>query len=384
MTNGSERVEPGLAPAEPRALIGVVGNVPHQAPNWLFHFGTYDLAVVEFDDQGVCHDRGQMQGLADKLSGLESDGQDAIVIAFVHGWKHDARSDDTNLQDFAQKVLEKAAAYENQRARAEQPPQDPRPVLGVFVGWRGMTLYDSRYQLLENLTFWDRQQAGRRVATGSVRELFGYLRRYRDSRIKIGQPLVAVVGHSFGGMIVFSALAQSLIEAAATPVGELVPSLADLVLLVNPAIEGARYLPVWALVKDRQRMREPVQQPPIFVCATATNDWATGLAFPLGNAWSLLTEKWKDWRQRQAMLRTIGHISWMKTHDLTDDPTSPVGYVLSPPSSDGQSAFPFWVVAAAREVIDGHSGIFGDRFLSFVADLIFQHAKHTVERQRNR
>ena len=43
-----------------------------------------------------------------------------------------------------------------------------------------------------------------------------------------------IVGHSFGGMIVFSALAQSLIEAASAPVGRLTPGFADLVLLVNP------------------------------------------------------------------------------------------------------------------------------------------------------
>jgi hypothetical protein len=66
------------------------------------------------------------------------------------------------------------------------------------------------------------------------------------------------------------------------------PSFADLVLLVNPAIEAVRYLPVQALVEERQSAQGNVPQPPVFVCVTANNDWATGLAFPPWNlkAWN--------------------------------------------------------------------------------------------------
>ena len=64
---------------------------------------------------------------------------------------------------------------------------------------------------IADATFWTRQAAGQRVATGSVRELFGRLRHYRNRQQKRGgNPLLVIVGHSFGGMIVFSALAQSL------------------------------------------------------------------------------------------------------------------------------------------------------------------------------
>jgi alpha-beta hydrolase superfamily lysophospholipase len=67
------------------------------------------------------------------------------------------------------------------------------------------------------------------VAIGSVRELFGRLRRYRNRRRKDGgSPLLVIVGHSFGGMIVYSALAQSLIQAASAPVGSMTPEFADL------------------------------------------------------------------------------------------------------------------------------------------------------------
>jgi hypothetical protein len=167
--------DPGLAKPPPRALLGIIANEPHQA-NGLFDFKDYQLAIVEFDDQGRCYLRRQMHEVADWLSAHSN--TDVIIVVFVHGWKHDARSDDSNLASF-QGVLRETVAHERtEQAKLGNPP---RPVLGVFVGWRGMSLYD-RYGVLENLTFWDRQDAGRRVAVGSVRELFGRFRHYRNRR----------------------------------------------------------------------------------------------------------------------------------------------------------------------------------------------------------
>ena len=124
MGNGGREVnasESRLAPIEPKSLIGIVGNVAHQAPNWFFHFPTYDMAIVEFDDQGCCHDRTQMLGLAKYISDLDDAAKDAIVIVFIHGWKHDARSDDDNVARFRH-VLEQAVYYENEQAKNQAPP----------------------------------------------------------------------------------------------------------------------------------------------------------------------------------------------------------------------------------------------------------------------
>ncbi|WOJ90615.1 hypothetical protein RZS28_04800 [Methylocapsa polymorpha] len=373
----------GLIPSNREALIGIMGNVPHQPPRAVSRRTfdgnlSYDLGIVEFDDQGVCHYRTQMAAIADKLA--EFGEQDAIIIVFVHGWKHDARSDDDNLAHFSG-VLEAAVRREAEVAAESQ--RTARPVFGVFVGWRGMTLYSRRFLVdtlsLSQLTFWDRQEAGRRVSTGSIRELLGRLRQYRNRQAKDGSRLLVIVGHSFGGMIVYSAVAQSLIEAAATPQGQVTPSFADLVLLVNPAVEAARYLPVHQLVYERsitppQGLAEA--QAPVFVCVTARNDWATGLAFPFGNAFSLLTEKCKDRRERQALLNTIGHISWMKTHDLSASGAAPV---LTPPR-DAAGISPFWVVQATPDVINGHNDIFRPVFLEFLARLLGLHVQESALR----
>jgi pimeloyl-ACP methyl ester carboxylesterase len=160
----------------------------------------YTLLVVEFDDQGTAYEAAQMLALQAELDRLQ--GLNAIILVFVHGWKHNARSSDPNLASF-ELVLQ-------QTARAEQAarPEDRRPVLGVFVGWRGLSFYAG---WLTNLTFWNRKTAALRVALGSVRELFGRLRNHR--RNSPGSVLI-VAGHSFGGLVVFSALAQSLTEIA--------------------------------------------------------------------------------------------------------------------------------------------------------------------------
>ncbi|SED94881.1 hypothetical protein SAMN05444161_4461 [Rhizobiales bacterium GAS191] len=370
----STGVNGGLAPQEPRRAVGIVPNAAHQAPRGLFDEGAYELAVVEFDDQGRCYERAQMDAVANRLDALA--GADAIIVVFVHGWKHDARSDDTNLISF-QDVLRQTVAQEVKAAAAGG--WRPRPVLGVFVGWRGMSFYD-RLGILDNVTFWDRQEAGRRVSVGSVRELFGRLRHYRNRRKDAGgAPLLVIVGHSFGGMIVYSALAQSLIEAATVPVDEVTPRFADLVLLVNPAVEAERYLPIYDLVNVRMQQQKGTDQPPVFVCATAKNDWATGLAFPIGNAFSLISESYRGREERQAMVNTIGHLPWMKTHDLVGSNVTP-GYERIPVSPQANWS-PFWVISTTPDIIDGHNGIFKDKFLSFVAGLVFEHVAYSMSKR---
>ncbi len=195
--------------------------------------------------------------------------EDVIIVVFVPGWKQDARSDDDTLTAFqavlAQTVAQAAAEPAVGAGRA-------RPVLGVFVGWRGMSFYD-QFGTLDNATVWGRQGAGRRVAVGSVRELFGRFRHYRNRRKDAGgAPLLVIVGHSFGGMIVYSALAQSLIEAATPRTSEVSPRFADLVLLVNPAIEAARYLPIYDLVHLREGQKIAVTFTKIAYSTAAGND----------------------------------------------------------------------------------------------------------------
>lgn len=227
--------------------------------------------------------------------------------------------------------------------------------------------------VVADATFWGRRAAGQRVAVGSVRELFGRPRHYRNRRQKEGgSPLLTIVGHSFGGMIVFSALAQSLIEAASAPVGRVTPEFADLVLLVNPAIEGARYLPIFELATGASFTARTLKQLPGFICAQAENDQPVGLVFPLGNAGHAIDEATIGDLEKECVTHALGFVPSFRTHKLAGA-TADKPFVLGPPGVT--QANPFWVVGAAKEVIDGHGGTWQAPFLLFIASLLFQHVQ---------
>jgi hypothetical protein len=92
-----------------------------------------------------------------------------------------------------------------------------------------------------------------------------------------------------------------------------VPSFANLVLLINPAFEAARYLPVFSLIRGKHFAK----QPPIMISITATNDQATGVAFPIGAWLGSIFEHGRDKKQKQAVVHTMGHIDWLRTHSVT-------------------------------------------------------------------
>jgi pimeloyl-ACP methyl ester carboxylesterase len=362
----------GLTPVEPRKPFGIMPNSQHQTFHGFMKGAPYELAIVEFDDQGRCYDRGQMDGVAERLTALAPDdvptGEDVILVVFVHGWQHDARSDDDNLNHFRM-LLKQTVEYERLHA---SPGVAPRPVLGVFAGWRGLSDFGLG-DVVADATFWGRQAAGQRVAVGSVRELFGRLRHYRNRQQKRGgNPLLVIVGHSFGGMIVFSALAQSLIQAASAPVGHVTPEFANLVLLVNPAIEAARYIPIYDLVTSAAFQARTTKQLPVFICAQADNDQPVGLVFPLGNAGHAITEATIGELEKWCVRHALGFVPHFRTHKLAG-PAADNPFVLDPPGTT--QANPFWVVGATKEVINGHGGIWQAPFLQFIASLVFQHVQ---------
>ena len=75
------------------------------------------------------------------------------------------------------------------------------------------------------------------------------------------------------------------------------------------------------------------------------------------------------------MVNTIGHLPWLKTHDLVGG-DSDSRYKLTAVRREG-SRNPFWVVQATAPVINGHNGIFLPPFLEFIAGLVFRHLEYS-------
>ena len=301
-----------------------------------------------------------MDDLQAALDGLT--GRNPVIIVFAHGWKHNADPGDGNLGDFRKHVEEIAALQQGAGAR---------PVLGVYLAWRGLSRDGNL--LWTNSSFWDRQQAAQRVALGSARELLGRLKAFRNGPPHAGgssRATLVIIGHSFGGLVVYSAIAQSLIEAAATQ-DEVTPSFGDLVVLVNPAFSAVSYLPVHQIVGAKDFRAD---QLPVCVSVTAENDWATGYAYPLGSLPRLLTEAWRTPEEREALIRTMGHLPWMLTHRIsaasgTDGAIGPVRVEPVP----GRPPSPFWVASATKDVVNGHNDIGNPALLGFLRELVIRH-----------
>jgi pimeloyl-ACP methyl ester carboxylesterase len=363
----------------------LLGPVPGAGPEC-------NLLVLEFDDQGLWFDHASPRALNDALAALQ--GRNPVLIVFTHGWQHNAAAEDSNLQAFS-KLLAKAAEDGARQAAAHAAPA--RPILGIFLSWRGLSRTGNI--VWQNSSFWDRQQAAHRVALGSPREALEILRAFRNGDGAAPQATLLIVGHSFGGAVIFAAVAQSLIAAALAP-GDTVPSFGDLVLLVNPAFSAVSYLPIQSIISRRNF---PGGQLPVFVSVTADNDWATGYLFPLGNLYRIPTEATRTVQERTALIRTMGHIASLRTHRLSAVGVSHSGLAaavawqpehererasmrqltaagatqsfgpVKVESLAGHSSSPFWVASATRQVIDGHNGIFQIPFEQFVRALLAAH-----------
>ncbi len=314
---------------------------------------SYILSYVEFDDEGKTRDPGQETTLFNRMN-VEAAKRDLCIIVFVHGWKHNARHDDENVQEF-QALLARVAMSEQ-----KQKPNDRRKVIGIYAGWRGLTWNIPEFA--ENLTFWNRKDAAERVAQGSIRALLGKVKAFRD-QLNIEKPgqlagkarrstRMLTIGHSFGGLIVYSALSQYFLDRAATSAiragyfpgapssdhpnekrdPDEISGFGDLVVVINPAIEAMRYEPMRELLDQRYRENQnpnrfAPRQTPVFVEVTSEGqhifdgDWATGFFFPIGRYLNTRSEATTtDPRTHESeeiqITRALGHYKPYFTHLL--------------------------------------------------------------------
>jgi len=133
------------------------------------------LTLVELDDQGQLFDRGQLDAVLAHI-GHVSARQDFLAVVFVHGWKHNAQEGDDNLDHFRQ-VLARLAATEQALSAAQGVAA--RKVIGLFLGWRGLSV---SAPLAVELTFWDRKNTAQKVGHGGVTEVLSRLEVIRRAR----------------------------------------------------------------------------------------------------------------------------------------------------------------------------------------------------------
>lgn len=361
----------------------------------------FQIAYVELTDQGLLHDRRQM---TKALELLGNEGEQILnIVVFIHGWKHSAACDDNNVINFRDKIIPNIT-----------DTQKGSRTVGIYVGWRGAVFEGP--SALQNITFYDRKSTADHVARGSVRELIAHLRSIRNesnrdnqSRLPGRKVRLTLIGHSFGGLILYNAIAESIFDSIVTAhhgdltsLREAAPT-ADLVLLLNPAFEASRFEPLFQAAKDGLSKDEkdegklrfyPKQQRPILVSITSEADLATKIAFPLGRWVNTLLQHEgltsedkptedpvKDYANRIEKLantHTIGHLERYRTHRLesgssqqsapSDQLTIDCKVVQNPLIADS-NRFPLWNLYATEHVMDGHDDIFRPNLWHFVRQI---------------
>ena len=279
----------------------------------------YYLAFVEFDDHGWFWDRRQMDILLRLLHG-EGRDKELLIVLYAHGWRHDASACDNNVICFA-RLLERLDFIERVVSRLEK--RSPRKVVGVYVGWRGLS---ATVQPFELLSFWDRKKTAERVGRGGVTELLVRLndfRRFKNEHREGDKTHLVITGHSFGGAVLFSALSNNLVERAIPAARDAATggikystatSFGDLVVLVNPAFEGNQFEALRAAATSRCYSAE---QRPVLLIVTSKADLATRVAFPAGRFFGNLFERTReDDTQMGAISNTVGQYERYITHEV--------------------------------------------------------------------
>jgi pimeloyl-ACP methyl ester carboxylesterase len=375
-------------PAMPSADCNVGSATSSENRKMIEDYGSYVLAFAEVDDQGWSYDGDrQLTALRERLQAELKDPAytdwDFVVVVFVHGWHHNAHDNDCNVQEARQMV--RIASEQFDAAVREGKFVRRRRVFGIYVGWRGESVNAAG---LRYSTVIDRRDTAEKVAKGSVRQLLADLHEQqliaqaaassRKQEADIAARMyTTVVGHSFGGLIVFNALSQQLVsdlsaaaDIACTPgVSGVTRPWPDGVVLINPAFEASRFETL-NRVADRAAACGYAAQHPLLTVITADNDHWTGGVFTAGREVTTVFEGYDDsssqsrQAERNANLHAIGFVDRYRTHRLclrSEGATTyaTIAQTLTPASTANPRTVAVravWVAGAPPDIVDGHSG----------------------------
>jgi hypothetical protein len=254
--------------------------------SWAVRTPSHGINYVEIDEQGILHDRAAAEDALAFAAAPPSDGaRMAYVVVFVHGWHHNAAAGDDNVQAFHRALAS---------VRRWRPQADVR---GIYIGWRGASL---PVPLLRYLTFWERKNTSDEIGRGSLLEFL--LRLERSVKpVPASNNRLVLIGHSFGASVAFNSLAhihmQRFVEGLhATTPGERFRGYGDLTVLINPAIEAMRYMPLQSAVEyyasreQAPRLDFTHEKKPRLMILSSNGDLATHCTFPVARLFSTALE----------------------------------------------------------------------------------------------
>jgi hypothetical protein len=313
------------------------------------------------------------------------------VVLYIHGWKHGAAEDDSDLVNFSKLIGQLASA----NAATKQ-------VLGVYVGWNATSKIPPLNLFpFNNLTFWSKETIADRIAQSAVTtKIISSVGAVMSAGDSAANQFI-VIGHSFGARLLFSATNQSLIydtEKAhpGYPGGVYRPiqGIANAVILLNPAFEASRYTALDAVTRYEEDFDE--NQLPLLLSISSDGDWATKTAFPVG--------QWLGFYRSETELTTLGNYTKYKTHSLLTEGTKgcePSAYnTLSEsfaanglclsrdttPNNDDQVLQirnPFLIARTTSDIIKDHNDIWNDKFSGWLFSYVNELGKQRRPRLLN-
>lgn len=267
------------------------------------YHGDRCVHFVEFDEFGNAESRSQFRSGIDAAKSVAANN--GVVVVFIHGWHHNAKPGDTDISNFHRLV--------------EEVQQDKQAV-GIYVGWRGDSIKSRNIVgAIPSYagTFWDRKETAHNIGNGGgVTEL---LRDLSDIRHQHEHSRLVVIGHSFGGAILYSAMSDGIAEQIRrdSQQSDQYTPIADLVVLINPAFEAMRLRPLYTFARN---FEYPANQRPRLMIITSRADKATRFVFPLGRHLGTLFQSYPDGTNKQQDVTTIGHYTPYVTHQLKGAP----------------------------------------------------------------
>ena len=337
----------------------------------------YAVAVVEFDDQGEPWDLAQLDAAVDVIRRLNAESEHGVILhQFIHGWKSNASRDEDSgrrLAWFEERVLRLA---EYSEASAVQTGQPARPVVGLYVGWRGRTY---SWPVLIDASFWNRRIAAHRVASMRLIEVLEHTVRAAKEN---ADSKAFLLGHSMGGMVLEKTIGPIVMSAVIglSTSGRSVPVSYDLIVSANPSTEALYTKQLIDVLKRSDAAlvlegadgsRRPAAGP-MMVSLTSEADVVTRVMVPLAMNINSVFVRFRDDRdptepsQRRLGVHTAGHLPFLHSHTVTVRNNEVVLAEIPGRWNDT----PFWVFRVPEEISSNHGDIASPLLARLLFDLM--------------
>ncbi len=230
------------------------------------------LGHVEIDDQGELISFEQLQRVTGQIKAESGGGKEPLLlVVYIHGWNRNASA--SKISGGGDLIRFRKMLEELGEARGKK-------TMGVFVSWRGRSLSTGPV----GVDYYHRHASARRVggvAGTEVLHELGATARGANSRNRI-----VMLGHSLGGAVLESAMAESIaakvaMESARGRKLKRKDFPADLIVTINSA-ESAIYARQ-LLATFKNRGIKEVEGGPLLVSLTSRKDAVTSFISPLGN-----------------------------------------------------------------------------------------------------